>query len=172
MNYIFLFVLLFGVSISVNAQALSDLEKLNLKSNKFTEFVMSRGTLLYEKIAQKIVPNSLDDFNVNGSDSLALQEIKSKSLEYYDYLVDYQKSSGVTMDYLASIFINSAAESSSDSDCFKNWYTTEGFTVAITLACYQTDNLSVKESCIARSIHAMILNNANIAECFKTNNRM
>ncbi len=167
MNYLKILVILLVLATNTMAQDLFGLDKLQLKSNEFTEYVMSQGLTLNEKLPINLVPAEIEDFKLQGQDSLAMVRIRVKSFEYYDYLVDYQNKSGITTLNLASIFLESANETSNDSDCFKDWYITEAQTIAVTLTCYQLDIASVKESCIARSIQATIINNSNVAECFK-----
>ena len=167
MKYQLLFLLFFGLVTKSIAQDVFGLEELKHRSNDFTEFVMSQGQTLNEKLPINLVPNRILDFKLQGQDSLAMVRINNKFIEYYDYLIDYQKQKGITTNNLTSIFIESASDSSNDLDCFKDWYATEAHTIAVTLACYQSDKATVKESCITRSIHVTIINNSNVAECFK-----
>lgn len=167
MKFTILVILFFSVQPGLNAQDLFGLEELKLKSNEFTEYVMRAGQTLNEKMPTNLVPNTISDFEMKGADSLALVNINLKFIEYYDYLLNYQNQKGITTNNLTSIFIESLNDSPNNLDCFKDWYDTEARTIAVTLACYHSDIAVVKESCIARSIQVSIINNSNIAECFK-----
>mgnify|MGYP001101916443 FL=1 len=167
MKYSILVILLFSLVTQTVAQDIFGLEELKLKSNDFTEYVMSEGTTLNEKLPINLVPNRITDFKLEGQDSLAMIRIKSKFNEYYDYLLSFQNQKGITTKNLTLIFVESAKDSSNDLKCFKDWYATESHTIALTLACYQSELVTVRESCIARSIQATIINNAVVAECFK-----
>ncbi len=167
MKYSILTFFLFSLLNQTYTQDPFGLEELKSKSNDFTEFVMSEGQSLNEKIPSSLVPNRIDDFDLHGQDSLALVRIHGKFVTYYNYLLRYEEQKGISTNNLTSIFIDSANDSPNEMACFKDWYATEAFTIAVSLACYHSDIDAVKESCIARSIHATIVNNANVAECFK-----
>ena len=167
MKYSILVILLYSLVNQTAAQDIFRLEELKLKSNDFTEYVMSEGKTLNEKLPINLVPNGITDFKLYGQDSLAMISIKSKFNEYYDYLLSFQNQKGISNKNLTLIFVESAKDSSNDLKCFKDWYATEAYTIALTLACYQSELLTVKESCIARSIQATLINNTVLAECFK-----
>lgn len=152
------------------AQDITVLEEMQLKSNEFTKYVMSEGAPLHDKLPTDIVPLNIIDFTLVAEDSLAMNRIHSKFVEYYNYLLDYQQQNGFTLDQLSAIYIDSAKDTLSGLTCFSEWYSIDVHTISMTLACYSSEIESVKESCIARSIHATILNNANVAECIKKEN--
>jgi len=153
--------------IDSSAQGMFGLEEMKTKSNDFTKYVMGKGSPLHDRLPVDIVPMAISEFDLSGEDSLAIIQIKEKFIEYYDYLISYQKQNGITTNNLSSIFIESANDAPDQLTCFGDWYKRDVHTIAITLACYNSDLDSVKESCIARSIHATIINNAAVAECFE-----
>ena len=167
MKYFLFVILLFSLVTHIEAQDVFGLEELKLKSNDFTEYVMNEGKTLNEKLPINLVPNRITDFKLVGQDSLTMVRIKGEFIKYYDFLLSYQDQQGITTKNLTSIFVESAKDSSNDLKCFKDWYATESHTIAVTLACYQSELVTVKESCITRSIQATIINNTNVAECFK-----
>jgi len=170
MKYLISFLVLFlGLSKS-HAQNLIGMEEMKLKSNEFTKYVMNQGSILHDKLPVDIVSMSIEDFGLANEDSLAMIRINTKFIEYYDYLLKYQNENGFTSDQLSSIFIDSAKDSEDELTCFSDWYGRDAHIISITLACYNSEILSVKESCIAHSIQASIVNNANVAECIKSQN--
>ena len=166
MKYHILIFLLFSLVTQSAAQDFFGLEELKVKSKEFTEYVLSQGQSLNAKVPANLVPLRIKDFKLEGKDSLAMVNIDMKSVEYYDFLVSYQKQTGITTNNLCTIFLDSVNDTPIDLKCFKDWYLTEAHTIAVTLACYQSEISSVKESCIARSIQATLINNANVAKCF------
>ena len=171
MKHIVLITLLFQIALVTTAQDPFGLEELKMTSNNFTEYVMNAGQSLHDKISPDLVPIQVADFNLEGQDSISILKIEEKFVEYYDYLLRYQKQTGITTNHLASIFVESANDSSNSLKCFNSWYATEAHTIAITLSCYQSDIESVKESCIARSILSTIINDANVADCMQSYKR-
>lgn len=162
--------LIFGVHV-FQAQNISGLEELKLKSNEFTKYVMNEGSVLHDKLPVDIVPMNIDDFALENEDSLAMIRINAKFIEYYDYLSNYQQQIGFTLDKISAIYIDSAMEVQDGLTCFSDWYARDAHTISMTLACYNSEIETVKESCIARSIQASIVNNASVAECIKLENK-
>lgn len=171
MKQLALLLIFICLSNSLEAQDVFGLEELKVRSNDFTQYVMTKGESLQGDLPVHIVPRSLVDFDLNARDSITMEEVKAKFVNYYDYLLTYMIDKGITTNNLTSIFIESADETSSDMKCIKEWYTTDVHTISLTLACYQSDIPEVKQSCIARSIHATIINNNRVAECFKSSQK-
>lgn len=152
------------------AQSIAGLQEMQVKSNEFTKYVMSEASTLHDKLPTDVVPMNIIDFALVAEDSLAMNRIHAKFVEYYNYLLSYQQQNGFTLDQLSSIYIDSAKDEVNGLTCFSEWYKRDVHTISMTLACYSSNIESIKESCIARSIHSTILNNANVAECIKEEN--
>lgn len=165
----FLMITLFlFVIFEMEGQNVGQMEEMKQKSNEFTKLVMSEGASLHDKITFDIVPMSKHDFILDTQDSLALDRIHKKFIDYYDYLLDYQHKNGLSIDQLSSIYIDSSNDAPGEMSCFTEWYKRDVHTLSLTLACYASDIASVRESCIARSIQQTIINNASVAECIKS----
>jgi len=162
--------ILFGLSQFswVEAQGLFDLEELQNKSNEFTKSVMQNGIGLDDKIQKDIAHISLDDFKLIGEDSIALIKIYDESIKYYDYLLNYKNTNGLTIDNLSSLLMDSKPKSKDDFTCFEDWYCRDTYIVVRSLTCYQSELDDVKRSCIVSSIQPTIVNNTAVAKCIKS----